>query len=90
MPRTLNQHDKATTADFSKECKDVTLKPLEICIIQAAPFILLAKRRDYEIFAITIEDIKKALKPKQYINSQPLIPKEYHNLINEFKKRFAD
>jgi hypothetical protein len=51
---------------------------------------LLVKKRDYEIFIVTIEDIKKALKLKQYINPQPLIPKEYHNIINEFKKQFAD
>jgi len=68
LPRTLKQHDKATTANYSKECEDVTLKPLKIHIIQAAPFISLAKRRDHKIFAITIEDIKKALEPKQYIN----------------------
>jgi len=59
-------------------------------MIQAAPFILLARKRDHEIFAVTIEDIKKALEPKQYINPWPLVPKEYHNLIDEFEKRFAD
>jgi hypothetical protein len=37
-----------------------------------------------------MEDIKKALEPKQYINPRPLIPKEYHNLINEFEKRFIN
>jgi hypothetical protein len=37
-----------------------------------------------------MEDIKKVLKPKQYINPQPFIPKEYHNIINKFKKRFID
>ena len=37
-----------------------------------------------------MEDIKKALELKQYINPQPLIPKEYYNLINKFKKRFID
>ena len=37
-----------------------------------------------------MEDIKKALKPKQYINSRPFIPKEYYNLINKFKKQFID
>ena len=37
-------------------------------MIQAAPFILLAKRRDYKIFAMTMEDIKKALELKQFIN----------------------
>ena len=33
LPQTLKQHNKATTANYSKECKDVTLKPLKICII---------------------------------------------------------
>jgi hypothetical protein len=37
-----------------------------------------------------MEDIKKALKLKQYINPQPLIPEEYHNIINKFKKPFTD
>jgi len=56
------------TTNYSKDYKDLTSKPLEIHIIQAAPFILLAKKRDYKIFTITIEDIKKALELKQYIN----------------------
>ena len=37
-----------------------------------------------------MEDIKKALELKQYINPQPLVPKKYHNLINKFKKQFVD
>jgi len=37
-----------------------------------------------------MEDIKKVLKLKQYINPQPLVPKEYHNIIDEFEKQFAD
>ena len=30
------------------------------------------------------------LKLKQYINPQPLIPEEYYNIINKFKKWFID
>jgi hypothetical protein len=37
-----------------------------------------------------MEDIKKALKPKQYINPLLFIPKEYYNIINKFKKRFIN
>ena len=37
-----------------------------------------------------MEDIKKALEPKQYIDLRPLIPKEYYNLIDKFKKQFID
>jgi hypothetical protein len=37
-----------------------------------------------------MEDIKKALKLKQYINPQLFIPEEYYNIINKFKKQFID
>ena len=37
-----------------------------------------------------MEDIKKVLKLKQYINPRPLIPEEYYNIINKFKKWFID
>ena len=74
------------TVDYNKEYKDVIIKPLKFCIIQAILFISLVRKQDYKIFAITIEDIKKALKPKQYINSWLFIPKEYYNIINKFKK----
>jgi len=32
------------TTNSSKECEDITPKPLKIHIIQAAPFILLARK----------------------------------------------
>ena len=66
------------------------LKLLEIYVIRAVPFILLVKKQDYKIFTVTMEDIKKVLELKQYINPQPLIPEEYYNIINKFKKRFTD
>jgi hypothetical protein len=50
--------------NHSKKYKNVITKPFKICIIQAIPFILLAKKWDYEIFIVIIKDIKKALKPK--------------------------
>ena len=39
-------------------------KLFEIRVIQAVPFILLARKQDYKIFTVTIEDIKKVLKLK--------------------------
>jgi hypothetical protein len=54
--------------NHSKEYKNIIMKPFEIYIIQAAPFILLAKKWDHEIFIVIIEDIKKVLELKQYIN----------------------
>jgi hypothetical protein len=47
-----------------KECKDVIIKPLEIYRIWAALFILLVKKRDYKIFIVIMEDIKKVLELK--------------------------
>ena len=62
--RTLNQYNNAITANRGKECEDDILKPLKIRIIQAAPFYLLVRKRNYKIFIIILEDIKKALEPK--------------------------
>ena len=50
--------------DYSKKHKDIAPKLFKICIIQATPFILLARKQDYKIFTVTIKDIKKALKLK--------------------------
>jgi hypothetical protein len=76
--------------NHSKKYKNVIIKPFKIYMIQAVPFILLAKKWDYKIFTVTMENIKKVLELKQYINSRPLVPKEYYNIINKFKKRFID
>ena len=84
--QTLNQYNKAIIVNCGKKSEDIIIKPLKIYIIWAAPFISLARKQDYEIFTVTIENIKKVLKLKQYINPQPFIPKEYYNIINKFKK----
>jgi hypothetical protein len=76
--------------NHSKESENIIIKPLKICMIWAAPFILLVKKWDYKIFIVTMEDIKKVIKLKQYINPQPLISEEYYNIINKFKKWFID
>jgi hypothetical protein len=86
----LNQYDKATPVNHSKEYKNIIIKPFKFCIIQAAPFILLIKKQDHKIFTVIIENIKKVLKLKQYINPQLFIPKEYHNIINKFENWFIN
>ena len=50
--------------NYSKKCRNIVIKLFKIYIIQAAPFILLVRKRDYKIFTITMEDIKKVLKLK--------------------------
>jgi hypothetical protein len=60
----LNQYNKAMPVNHSKECENVMIKSFKICMIQAVPFILLAKKQNYKIFVITMEGIKKALELK--------------------------
>ena len=62
--RTLNQYNKTMTVSYNKKYKNIIIKPFNIRVIQAVPFILLAKKRDHEIFIVIIKDIKKALKLK--------------------------
>jgi hypothetical protein len=50
--------------NHSKEYENIITKPLEIYIIQATLFILLVKKQDHKIFAVIMENIKKALKLK--------------------------
>ena len=64
--------------------------PLEICQISAEPFYMLARKRDHEVFAVTMEDIEKALKPKTYVDPRFFVPEELHDIINTFEKQHAD
>ena len=57
---------------------------LNIYCIRAAPFICIAKKLDYEIFAVLIANINKALAPKVYTNIATKVPKEYYNLLKVF------
>src|SRR5204862_2842736 len=63
---------------------------LEICQISAEPFYMLARKQDHEIFAIIMEDIEKALKPKTYVDPRPFISEELHDIIDTFEKQHAN
>ncbi len=72
--------------DYNKNYNNATSNLLKIREIRADPFYILIKKRDYEIFAVIIKDIKKALKSKFYIDFRFFVSEEYHDLINIFKK----
>jgi hypothetical protein len=65
-------------------------KPLDLCMIGAAPFAALIRRKNVEVFAITIRDIEKALSPKEYVDPAVKLPTMYHDLLNAFSKADAD
>ncbi len=71
--------------DYNKNYNNATSNLLEIREIRANPFYILIRKRDYEIFVITIKDIKKTLKSKSYIDSRSFVSEKYYDLIDIFK-----
>ena len=62
----------------------------DIAIIGAAAYNMLAKKPEAQIFAATMEDIKKALRVKEYVDPLPLLPKEYHEFADVFSRGDSD
>ncbi len=76
--------------DYNKNYNNATSNFLKIREIRADLFYILIRKRDHEIFAVTMKDIKKALKPKSYIDFRSFFLEEYHDLIDIFKKEFIN
>jgi hypothetical protein len=78
--------DTASISDLSpnKEPKLVLDAKLNIYCIRAAPFVRIAKKPDYKIFAVSIADIDKALAPKVYTDPATKVPEEYYDLLEVF------
>src|SRR5438046_4671780 len=87
MIKNTNSHTQPESHDSKKGFFRTSL---EICQISAESFYMLARKRDHEVFAVTMEDIKKALKPKTYVDPQFFIPEELHDIIDTFEKQHAD
>ena len=51
---------------------------------------MLAKKPENQIFSTTIEDIKKILRVKKYVNPLPLLPKKYYEFIDVFSREDLD
>ena len=51
---------------------------------------MLAKKPEAQIFAAIMEDIKKALRVKEYVDPLPLLPKEYHEFADVFSRGDSD
>lgn len=64
-------------------------KKVDICMIGAAPFNVLSKRRNCRVFAVSLHEIEEALKEKEEIDPRLIVPPEYHDLIDVFSKKDA-
>src|SRR6266480_7951594 len=82
--------NSCTQSESHDSKKDFFRTSLEICQISAESFYMLARKQDHEIFAVTMKDIKKTLKSKTYVDPQPFISEELHDIINTFEKQHAD
>jgi hypothetical protein len=58
--------------------------------IGAVAFNHLSKRRDCQIFAVSLHDIEKALKPKEIVDPRNKLPREYYEFLPLFDKTAAD
>ena len=63
---------------------------MDINYIGPAPFFMLAHRPNYEILAILIADIDKALAPKLETDPKTKVPAEYYDLLHVFSRAEAD
>jgi len=58
--------------------------------IGAIAFNHLSKRKDCRVFAVSLRDIEKALKPKEIVDPRTKLPREYHKFLPLFNKAAAD
>ena len=63
---------------------------LDICAIGAVPMLRLARKKDHEIFSVTLEDIDRALSPKICTDPKAKLPPEYHAYLPLFSRKEAD
>lgn len=82
--------EKFTPAGICSALTTTSTRPLDICMIGAAPFTRLAKQRNVEVFAISIRDIEKALSPKPEVDPKTKVPIEYYDLLEVFSRHDAD
>jgi hypothetical protein len=70
-----------------QNCPDLPMMPkqlIDIYYISLALFITLARWPDYEIYAILIANINKALKPKVHTNLTTKVLADYYDLLYVF------
>ena len=63
---------------------------LNICQIESALFMSLIKKLGYELFIVSITNIKKILRSKKYTNSVKKVLKKYYKFLNIFFQKEAD
>ncbi len=89
-PSQFKKNEKSVSAVTEASGKLSPVKPLNISLIEAAPFTALIKKKSHQIFAASMRDIEKALQDKPIINPATILPSEYHEYLDVFSKKAAD
>ena len=63
-----------------------------ICAIGAVPFSMLSKKKDYEVFSISMKDIEahRQNQDKEETDPRLVLPKEFHDYLDVFSKSSSD
>ena len=67
-------------------------KPIEMAMIGAAAYRLLSRRKDVELFSISLKDIEYQLNKEDRPPTDPktVVPPEYHEFLDVFSKAASD
>jgi transposase InsO family protein len=63
---------------------------MDIYQIGSAPFMRLARKSGYELFAASITDIEKTLAPKKHTDPVEKVPTEYHEFLDVFSRKESE
>ena len=72
---------KLPEEELLKELPEV---PFEIKMIAAAPFFHVFKQKGVKLFLVSLKNVEKTLKPKQYTNPATKLPPELHEFFELF------
>ena len=76
--------------DVLKKKKMMPDIKLDCVQVGAAAFLYLRRQQDVKVFAISMRDIEKALKPKTHVDPREHLPKEYHQFLDVFSRDAAN
>ena len=76
--------------DKALEKDQTPAKPISINMIGAVAYGRYSKKRDHQLFALSLRDIDKASEVKKHIDPATLLPGEYHDFLDVFSKDNSD
>jgi len=89
VPETLSSIS-ISTVSVSVPSTSSSPKHLKIYAIDSASFLRLARKKNHDLFVISMRNIDKALKITPSVDSATLLPPEYHDFLDVFSRELAN